>query len=158
MRLSNEYEIINDLNKSLYYYKCRLTIIKNKESWSNYAILCKKLGNLIEVEESIVSCIELEPDDLNLKLLFSSIKWLKGRPNDAIYYLNNIIQKYGLKATNGGFNAFLAMLYKERNKDLLFQKHLETAKRFKMRELNMLPPPGTKSKKNIYFNINIFLK
>jgi len=122
--------------------------MKNKESWSNYAILCKKLGNLMEVEESIVSCIELEPEDMNLKLLFSSIKWLKGRPNDAIYYLNNIIQKSGLKTTNCGFNAFLAMLYKDRNKELLFQKHLETAKRFKMRELNMLPPVGTKSKKN----------
>jgi hypothetical protein len=136
----------------LYYYKCRLTLIKNKESWSNYAILCKKLGNLVDVEESIVSCIELEPEDLNLKLLFSSIKWLKGRPNDAIYYLNNIIQKSGLKATNCGFNAFLAMLYKDRNKELLFHKHLETAKRFKMRELNMLPPVGTKSK-NKYFYI-----
>lgn len=146
MRLSNEYEIINDLNKSLYYYKCRLTLNKNKEAWSSYAILSKKLGNLIEVEESIVNCIELEPEDLNLKLLYASIKWLKGRPNDAIYYLNNIIQKAGLKATNCSFNAFLAMLYKDRTKDLLFQKHLETAKRFKMRELNMLPPIGTKSK------------
>lgn len=107
---------------------------------------------MVEVEESIVSCIELEPDDLNLKLLFSSIKWLKGRTNDAIYYLNNIIQKSGLKSTNGGFNAFLAMLYKVTNKDLLLQKHLETAKRFKMRELNMLPPIGTKSKNFKFFN------
>lgn len=103
------------------------------------------MGNLIDVEESIVNCIELEPEDLNLKLLYASIKWLKGRPNDAIYYLNNIIQKSGLKSTNYAFNAFLAMLYKDRNKDLLFQKHLETAKRFKMREANLLPPLGTKS-------------
>ena len=109
----------------------------------------------MEVEESIVSCIELEPEDMNLKLLFSSIKWLKGRPNDAIYYLNNIIQKSGLKATNGGFNAFLAMLYKDRSKELLFQKHLETAKRFKMREMNMLPPIGMKSKKYLFILILI---
>ncbi len=118
----------------------------------SYAVLSKKLGNLIEVEESIVNCIELEPDDLNLKLLYSSIKWLKGRANDAIYYLNNIIQKSGLKATNCSFNAFLAMLYKDRSKDLLLQKHLETAKRFKMRELNMLPPVGSKSN---FFNLFI---
>ena len=157
MRLSTEYEITNDLNKSLYYYKCRLTLNKNKESWSSYAILSKKLGNLIEVEESIVNFIELEPEDINLKLLYSSIKWLKGRGNDAIYYLNNIIQKSGLKSTNCGFNAFLAMLYKDRSKDLLFQKHLETAKRFKMRELNMLPPVGSKSKtKKILINYFIF--
>jgi len=140
------------LNKSLYYYKCRLTLNKNKEAWLSYAVLSKKLGNLIEVEESIVNCIELEPDDLNLKLLYSSIKWLKGRANDAIYYLNNIIQKSGLKATNCSFNAFLAMLYKDRSKDLLLQKHLETAKRFKMRELNMLPPVGSKSN---FFNLFI---
>lgn len=61
-----------------------------------------------------------------------------------------------MKSTNYAFNAFLAMLYKDRNKDLLFQKHLETAKRFKMREANLLPPIGTKSNLIFYLIKNLF--
>lgn len=97
-----------------------------------------------DAEEAVATCILLEPDDLNLKILFSSLKWLKGRQNDAIYYLNNIIQKIGIKSTNCNFNIFLSFLYKDANKDLLSKKHIEAAKRFKMRELNMLPPIGYK--------------
>lgn len=137
---------MDDLEKALSYYKMRLTLNGNKEAWNSYAVLAKKLDQINDVEEAIINCINIEPDDLNLKILYSSIKWLKGRTNDAIYYLNNVIVKYGIKSTNCSFNAFLAFLYKETNKDLLFKKHMEAAKRFKMREAGMLPPVGHKSK------------
>ena len=152
LRLSKEYEIMDDLNKALHFYKCRLTLVSNKETWSNFAILSKKVGALVDVEESIVNCINLE-DDFIFKNLYAAIKYLKGRPSDAINYLNSIIIKDGIKNTNCNLNAFLAFLYmdqymsiKDKNKELLYQKHWETALRFKMRELNLLPPPGLKSK------------
>ena len=154
LRLSQEYEIKDDLNKALMYYKSRLTLVSNKESWSNFARLSKQVGALIDVEESIVNCINMDNEDSNLKNLYAAIKYLKGRPADAINFLNSFILKDGIKNTNCNLNAVLAFLYldqylvtKDKNKELLYQKHWETALRFKMREMNMLPPPGIKSNK-----------
>ena len=156
LRLSEEYEIMDDLNKSLFYYKSRLTLVSNKETWANFAMLSKKVGTLVDVEEAIVNCINFDTEDFNLKNLYAAIKYLKGRPNDAINFLNSIIIRDGIKNTNCNLNAVLAFLYldqylttKDKNKELLYQKHWETALRFKMREMNMLPPPGLKSKINL---------
>jgi hypothetical protein len=98
-----------------------------------------------DFEEAIIRCIDIDQNDLNLKIIYSVIKWLKLRIPDAIHFLENIITANGIKSTSSNFNIFLAHLYKESGKDLLFTKHIETAKRFKMRELNLLPPVGQKS-------------
>lgn len=146
LRLSKEYEIMDDLEKALFYYKGRLTLNQNKESWSTYAILTKKMGLLLDTEEAIVNCIELEPDDVNFKLIYAAIKYIKSRCGDAIHFLLAIIEELkGIKNTNCNLNAFLAFLYKDaftsskdKNKDLLFKKHWEAALRFKMKEMGMV--------------------
>jgi hypothetical protein len=145
LRLSLENETIDDLPKAFEFYKCRLTLIDNKETWIYFASMAKSLGMIIEYEEAIIRCIELDQNDLNLKIIFAGIKWLKGRINDSINYMNNIITSQNIKNTSAIFNIFLAFLYKENSKELLYIKHIETAKRFKMRELNMIPPVGQKS-------------
>ena len=156
LRLSREYDILDDLEVSMKYYKSRLTLIQNKESWLNFAILAKKLNSLIEVEEAIGNCIkitnenqelaiqngqtlklEIIMEEYHLKILFASIKYLKGRMKDAIEYMMKLLNKYELKNTNCVFNAFLAFLYHEQGNKLLFTKHYEAAKRFKMIELGI---------------------
>ena len=99
----------------------------------------------VEYEEAIIRCIEHDPVSLDLKIIYSSIKWLKGRTPDAINYMNNIIAAIGIKNTNANFNIFLAFLYKEIGKELLYTKHIETAKRFKMKEVGLIQI-GQKSK------------
>ena len=158
LRLSKEYELLDELDKSMFYYKSRLTIIKNKESWLQFAILAKKMNNLTEVEEAIHNCIDIICDlnntnfnntmdeklknvrdrineEFNLKIILSAIKYLKGRMKDAISYANQLIDKYTLKKTTCNFNAFLAFLYHEKGDKYNFTKHYEAAKRFKMLEL-----------------------
>jgi tetratricopeptide (TPR) repeat protein len=121
-------------------------LIDNKETWSQFAIISKKTDHLSDFEEAIIRCYEIDKNDLNLKVIYSVIKWLKGRTADAINFLQSIITEIGIKNTSANFNIFLAYLYKESGKELLFNKHIETAKRFKMRELNLIPPVGQKSK------------
>ena len=43
-RLSKEYEIMGNMDKSYYYFKARLTINPSKESWTIFAQLAKKMG------------------------------------------------------------------------------------------------------------------
>lgn len=113
----------------------------------NYIVLAKRMGLLIDVEQAIVNCMSSDKDDPQMRLLLVCTMYLKKRTSDAIYFMNNIIAKVGIKNTSCSFNMILAFLYKESNNDLLCRKHLETAKRFKMRELGLLPPVGSKSKK-----------
>ena len=153
LRLSNEYEILDDLGTAMQYYKSRLTLIQNQESWLGFAILAKKMNNLTEVEEAIKYCIQnisdgehipvqssqnsSISDEFTFKILYASIKYLKGRMKDALSIMLTLLDKYKLKKTNCNFNAFLAFLFHESKKKLLFTKHYEAAKRFKMLELGM---------------------
>ena len=68
LRLSREYDILDELNTSMQYYKSRLTLIQNKESWLNFAILAKKLNSLIEVEEAIGNCIKITNESQELAI------------------------------------------------------------------------------------------
>jgi hypothetical protein len=157
LRLSNEYEIMDDMNKALIYYKSRLTLNQSKETWSSYAMLTKKMGLIVDTEEAIVNCLDMEPDDMNFKILYSAVKYIKGRTTDAINFLLAIIEELkGIKYTNCNLNAFLAFLFKDaflhtkdKNKDLLNKKHWESALRFKMKELGMVQYLG-KSKIMLY--------
>ena len=155
LRLSNEYEILDDLNTAMEYYKSRLTLIQNQDSWLGFAVLSKKMNNLIQVEEAIKYCIQSvseaeympsqggqsainqKNDEFTFKILYSSIKYLKGRMKDALSIMLSLLDKYKLKKTNCNFNAFLAFLFHESGNKLLFTKHYEAAKRFKMIELGM---------------------
>ena len=156
LRLSNEYEILDDLNTAMLYYKSRLTLVQTQESWLGFAILSKKMNNLTNVEESIKYCINnllenerlISPGNTNLtpqqrndefvfKILYAAIKYLKGRMKDALSIMISLLEKYSLKKTNCNFNAFLAFLYHENKNKLLFTKHYEAAKRFKMIELGI---------------------
>ena len=156
LRLSNEYEILDDLETAMNYYKSRLTLIQNQETWLGFAILSKKMNNLIQVEEAIKYCIQnvtdgehntsqsgqnainnQKADEFTFKILYSSIKYLKGRMKDALSIMLSLLDKYKLKKTNCNFNAFLAFLFHESGNKLLYTKHYEAAKRFKMLELGM---------------------
>ena len=154
LRLSNEYEILDDLETSMQYYKSRLTLIQNQETWLGFAVLSKKMNNLVQVEEAIKYCIQnvsdgdhppsqgsqatiQKNDEFTFKILYTSIKYLKGRMKDALSIMLSLLDKYKLKKTNCNFNAFLAFLYHESGNKLLFTKHYEAAKRFKMLELGM---------------------
>ena len=89
--------------------------------------------------------------NLNYKVLFAAIQVLKKRDKDAIFYLNRVFNQIEIKNTNCFFTLFLAFLYQKQGESQLFFKFFETAKRFKMRELGMLPNAVVKSK---YLNRN----
>ena len=97
--------------------------------------------------------MNFDPDDLNLRILYACVKYLKGRVDDAINFLLDIINKIGMKATNSNFNIILAFFFKVKKKDLLSKKHMEAAKRQKMRELGMI----SNTAKSKFFN-NFFRK
>jgi len=59
--------------------------------------------------------------------------------------MNNIISNVGIKGTSCNFNIILAFLFKEKGSDLLFKKHIEAAKRHKMKELGMIQANTNKS-------------
>ena len=155
LRLSKEYENLDDLDMAMKYYKNRITLMQNKEIWNKFSILSKKMGNLIQTEQGIMRCLKIVEENekknlaekksifqqkteiINFSILLSSIKYLKGRMKDAIDIMTHLINKYSLEKTNYTLNAFLAFLYQEFNKNILFIKHYEAAKRFKMIELNI---------------------
>jgi len=155
LRLSKEYEIIDDLDTSMKYYKERITLMQNKDIWNKFSILSKKMGNLIQTEQGIMHCLKIvEQNELNniqegksnyqqkierinFSILLSSIKYLKGRMKDAIGIITNLINEYSLEKTNYMLNSFLAFLYHESGKNILFIKHYEAAKRFKMIEIGI---------------------
>ena len=156
LRLSNEYEILDNLDTAMKYYKSRLTLIQNQETWLGFAVLSKKMNNLVQVEEAIKYCIQNvdesehigqgtqnvkinndKTDEFTFKILYSSIKYLKGRMKDALSIMTSLLDKYKLKKTNCNYNAFLAFLFHENGNKLMFTKHYEAAKRFKMLELGM---------------------
>ena len=155
LRLSKEYEIIDDLDMSMKYYKERITLMQNKDIWNKFSILSKKMGNLIQTEQGIMHCLKIvEENELNNKregksnyqqkierinfsILLSSIKYLKGRMKDAIDIITNLITEYTLEKTNYMLNSFLAFLYHESGKNISFIKHYEAAKRFKMIEIGI---------------------
>ena len=112
------------------------------------------MNNIIQVEEAIIYCMNIideneqialqgtqstitnqKNDKFNFSILYSSIKYLKGRMKDAVDVILNIINKYKLEKTNCSLNAYLAFLYHEMGKNLLFTKHYEAAKRFKLIDL-----------------------
>ena len=155
LRLSRENELLDDYAKAVKYYKAILGLEQTKTAWLNYLNLAKKLDDINEVEIAITNAITIEPeiDDLNLKIIFCGLLFLKGQTQNAINFMNLILLKKGLKETSCIFNAFLAFLYKEKSltsssnankpNDLLFQKHFEAAKSFKMKSI---PPEELKPK------------
>ena len=60
--------------------------------------------------------------------------------------MSNIISNFGIKGTSSSFNIILALLFKEKNNDLLFKKHMEAAKRLKQMELGLIANTNNKSK------------
>ena len=166
LRLSKENELLNDYSKAVKYYKSRLLLDPNRESWLAYCNLAKKLEDIPEVEISLINAISLDPEncDLNLQLIFCGLLYIKGQIGYAINYLNLYILKNGLNKTNYIFNAFLSFLYKEKAtpsasnlvapkgpknlvNESLSRKHLEAAKLFKMKSLppdELKPPPEEK--------------
>lgn len=73
---------------------------------------------------------------------------MRGKIDEAIYFMSNIITNYGVRGTSTGFNIILAILYKEKNNDLMYRKYLESAKYLKLLELNLLS--NCKNKSNTY--------
>ena len=163
LRLSKENELLNNYPKSLKYFKARLLLDPNKETWLAYGNLAKKMEDLPEVEKALTNAITIDGDntDLNMQLIFCGLLYLKGQINNAINYLSLYILKYELKATNFIFNAFLSFLYREKclstlnsNKssssrvqyyESMSKKHWEAAKIQKMRSLppeeRVIPAP-----------------
>ena len=155
LRLSKEYEIIDDLDMSMKYYKERITLMQNKDIWNKFSVLSKKMGNLIQTEQGIMHCLKIveqnelnniregksnyqqKIEKINFSILLSSIKYFKGRMKDAIDIITNLINEYSLEKTNHILNSFLAFLYHESGKNILFIKHYEAAKRFKMLEIGI---------------------
>ena len=68
LRLSNEYEILDDLDMAMSYYKNRLTLNQNKEMWNKFSILSKKMGNLIQTEQGIMHCLKIRYFSLRLNI------------------------------------------------------------------------------------------
>ena len=155
LRLSRENELLDDYAKAVKYYKAILALDQSKTAWLNYLNLAKKLDDISEVEIAIANAITIDPEveDLNLLIVFCGLLYLKTQTQNAINFMNLILLKKGLKDTSCIFNAFLAFLYREKlptsstnsNKagDLLFQKHFEAAKMFKMKSI---PPEELKPK------------
>ena len=161
LRLSKENELLNDFSKAVKYYRARLILDPNKDSWLAYSNLAKKLEDIPEVENALVNAISLDPEncDINLQLIFCGLLYSKGQINNAINYLTLYILKKGLNETNYVFNAFLSFLYKEKsllpantnssNKvvknvyEALSKKYYEIAKLFKMKTIppDELKPP-----------------
>ena len=148
LRLSRENELLGDYNKSVQYFKSLLLYNQSKEGWISYLKLSKKLDDLPEVENALKTAIsiDLENIDIDTQLIYCGLLYLNGRIQDAINYLNLYIFKNELKNTSCNFNAFLAFLYKEKipstsgkNQqniyELLYRKHLEAAKVFKMKTI-----------------------
>ena len=113
------------------------------------------MGLVIDTEDAIINIIQMDPEDINYKILYAAIKWIKGRPSDAIYFLLSILEEMkGIKNSNSLINAFLALLYKEsflqtkdKMKELLYKKHWESAIRLKMKEQGNVQYLG---KSNLY--------
>ena len=59
LRLSKEYENLDDLDMAMKYYKNRITLMQNKEIWNKFSILSKKMGNLIQTEQGIMRCLKI---------------------------------------------------------------------------------------------------
>jgi len=110
-----------------------------------FIVLSKKNENLIDCEEAIINCINFDFEDLNLKILFSCVKYLRGNINESIYFMSNIISNVGIKGTSSGFNIILAFLFKEKNNEPMYKKHIEAAKRLRMIELSMIANTSNKS-------------
>lgn len=77
--------------------------------------------------------MSFEPEDLNFKILYACVKYLKGRMDDGINFMTDFIFNEGIKKTNYNFNIILAFFYKEKGKDLLFKKHMEAAKKQRLK-------------------------
>ena len=155
LRLSKEYEVLDDLETALKYHKCRICLMKNRDIWNKFAILRKKMGHIVHCEQGLKNCMKIieqneqnnikegrstlqqKEEKINYSILLSSIKYLKGRMKDAIDIITHLIDIYTLEKTNYILNAFLAFLYKEMNKNILFIKHYEAAKRFRMISLGI---------------------
>ena len=166
LRLSKENELLNDFSKAVKYYKARLILDPNREAWLAYSNLAKKLEDIPEVENALISAISLDPEncDINLQLIFCGLLYSKGQINNAINYMTLYILKKGLNETNIVFNAFLSFLYKEKSNSTagnansstkaiknacegLSKKYYEIAKLFKMRSLppdELRPSPEEK--------------
>lgn len=77
--------------------------------------------------------------EMAIYLLYSSIKFIKGREDDAINFMNRIVNEMGIKNTGPLFNALLAMFYIEKGNNLLYEKHKQTFDRFLLREKSLIP-------------------
>ena len=169
LRLSKEYELLGDYNKSIKYFKSLLLVNQNKEGWLSYLKLSKKIDDLSEVENALKTAIsiDLENVDLDIEIVYCGFLYLNHQIEKAINFMILYIFKNELKNTSSNFNAFLAFLYKEKISnapgkntqiiyELLYKKHLEEAKVFKMKtippeELHPLPeeiPPEDENLKD----------
>ena len=151
IRLSKENELLNDYQKAVKYFKARLLLDQNKEAWLLYMNLAKKIDDLPEVENALKNAIsiDLSSVDLDTQIVYCGLLYLKDQIQNALNYMNLILFKKEIHGTSCNFNSFLAFLYKEKTNqnnqtiskqqlniyDLLYKKHLEAAKLFKMKSI-----------------------
>lgn len=82
--------------------------------------------------------------EMAINLLYASIKFIKGREEDAINFMNRIITNLEIKNTGALFNSLIALFYIEKGNTLLFDKHKQTFDRFLLRERNLIPQTSQK--------------
>jgi tetratricopeptide (TPR) repeat protein len=75
LRLSKEYELLGDYNKSIKYFKSLLLVNQNKENWLSYLRLSKKIEDLPEVENALktAASIDINSIDLNTQIIFCGL-------------------------------------------------------------------------------------
>eukprot|EP01022_Parablepharisma_sp_SALTPOND_P011618 TRINITY_DN1488_c0_g1_i1.p1 TRINITY_DN1488_c0_g1~~TRINITY_DN1488_c0_g1_i1.p1 ORF type:complete len:981 (+),score=184.79 TRINITY_DN1488_c0_g1_i1:3966-6908(+) len=113
---------------------------KDSKSWMKYYKFAMKVNNIAKAEECLREALAIEPVNTDYLLTIGGILVHRRRYGEAEKYLKQILRK---DLTHLSANTLISILYELNTHKGLSKKHIEIAKRKKMRDLNLLPPKGS---------------
>ena len=115
------------------------------QSWVRYYKFAMKTDNIAKAEECLREALSIEPENYDLLLVLSSLLCQRKRYREAAFYVKHVLS---VNLSHIPANLLLAIIYNTDEHQGSAKKHIEIAKRKKMRDLNLLIPLGD-LKKNL---------
>ncbi len=141
LRLFHEYARAQDFHTAEEYLQKVLKLQeRDVPTWLAYYKFAMKTDNLTKAEDCLREALSIDLENPDLLLLLGGLLIGRKKFAEAAVYIGQVLKA---DVANPVGNLLMAALFEAQGKPVLTSKHLEIAKRRKMRDLGLVYAPGT---------------
>ncbi len=113
---------------------------KSVDAWVKYYKFSMKIGDVTKAEECLREALAIDGGNVDLRLALGGLLIQRKRYTEAAAHIKMVLRT---NFTHVVANILIAILFELDQHKGLMKRHIEIAKRKKMRDLNLLPPKGS---------------